>query len=156
MTRIEVISNLPDINKLDDIIHLVQRQMKVIGGNSEYGRIKDALYNALQPSKRAMLFICLSDSNITQGFAFGNVCSGLETGADYFWINELYIDSSFRKKNIASELLSFIENWAEENQIKYVACSTACKNIPAHCLYKKNGFSVNQTMWVDKTIEKHN
>jgi len=152
MTEVKVIKDLSDTNNLDDIILLIQKQMKVIDGNTEYGRIKKALYNALQTSNKAVLFLCLSDGNMKQGFAFGNICSGLETGADYFWINELYIDPLFRNKNIASELLVFIEKWAKKNQIKYVACSTGCRNIPAQKLYKKNGFSVNKTMWVDKTI----
>ena len=153
MYQIEIIKKIEEIESLDKIIRLIQKQMTVIGGPSDVQHIKGALENALKPESRSVLFLWYSESNDIGAFAFSNICAGLETGADYLWINELFVDDKFRKKNVASEIIQFIEKWAKENQIKYIACTTGLTNEPAQKLYKKNGFDIHKTMWVDKSIE---
>ena len=63
------------------------------------------------------------------------------------------MDEPFRHKGIASKMLQFIENWSKEKNIKYVACTTGLKNELAQKLYRKNGFEIDQTLWVGKEIE---
>lgn len=83
---------------------------------------------------------------------YGNICAGLESGGDYFWINELFVSEDSRKQKIASSILSIIEDWAKKESIKYVACIAGLKNIPAQKLYKKNNFKLDETIWIDKNI----
>ena len=135
------------------IIRLIQKQMTVIGGCSDFMHIKGALENALKPESRCALFLWFSEAIEIGAFAFSNICAGLETGADYLWINELFVDDLFRQRNVASEMIQFIEKWAKENQIKYIACTTGLMNEPAQKLYKKNDFEIHKTMWVDKSLK---
>ena len=153
MYQIKIIKKIEEIESLDIIIRLVQKQMTVIGGHSDFQHIKDALKNALRPESRSVLFLWYSELNEIGAFVFSNICAGLETGADYWWINELFVDDVFRKRNVASEMIQFIEKWTKKNQIKYIACTTGLTNEPAQKLYKKNGFDLHKTMWVDKSIE---
>lgn len=153
MYQIKIIKNIEEINSLYKLIRLVQKQMTVIGGCSDSLHIKGALENALKPDSRSVLFLWYSESNDIGAFAFSNICAGLETGADYLWINELFVDDDYRKRNIASVMIQFIEKWTKENQIKYIACTTGLTNVPAQELYKKNDFELHKTIWVDKSIE---
>ena len=153
MYQIKIIKNIEEIESLDKLIRLVQKQMTVIGGCSDSLHIKGALENALKPESRSVLFLWYTESNDIGAFAFSNICAGLETGADYLWINELFVDDEFRKRNAASEIIQFIEKWSRKNQIKYIACTTGLTNIPAQNLYKKNGFDIHKTIWVDKSIK---
>ena len=43
------------------------------------------------------------------------------------WINEIYIESEYRRKGKASEILEFIEKWAKDKEIKYIATMTSKK-----------------------------
>jgi GNAT superfamily N-acetyltransferase len=150
---IKIIKNIEEIESLDKLIRLVQKQMTVIGGCSDFLHIKGALENALKPESRSVIFLWYTESNDIGAFAFSNICAGLETGSDYLWINELFVDDEFRKRNVASEMIQFIEKWVKENRIKYIACTTGLTNESAQKLYKKKGFDIHKTMWVDKSIE---
>jgi GNAT superfamily N-acetyltransferase len=85
-------------------------------------------------------------------FAFGNVGSGLETGSDYLWLNELHVDHPFRRRGLASRMLEFVRDWADETGISYMACVTGMKNMPAQALYEANGFDLSPVMWVDTRV----
>lgn len=150
---IQVINNIKELNNLDKVVELIKKQMLYIGASADEMRIKDSLENALQENKRAVLFISISEEDDYQSFAFGNVSSGLESGGDYLWINELFVDTKFRRLNLASNMLSFIESWCADNAVKYIACSTGEDNTSAQALYIKNAYQVEKTIWVDKSIK---
>lgn len=149
---IRVIRNYSDIPSEDQLLKMMGDQMSHIGSSADIERLKSALKNALKAESRVRLFLSISEDEELQGFAFANICSGLESGADYLWINELHIDKEFRQKGVAEELLEFIEKWAVEKNMPYMACITSSLNAPAQTLYKKKGFSISETLWVDKTM----
>lgn len=151
MQEIQVIRNKDDLDTVKDLITIILEQMKAIGSEKNYTHVKNAVDNALSESNRSIFFLYRNEYSI-KAFAYGNICAGLESGADYFWINELYISENFRNKHIASKILSFIEDWAKSEDIKYVACITGLKNAPAQKLYQKNGFGLEKAIWVDKNI----
>jgi GNAT superfamily N-acetyltransferase len=150
--KIEVISNKIELKNREKLIQLVLKQMETIGSKKSYKQIEDAIDNALSDNKRSLFFLSYIKNDIA-AFAFANICAGLESGADYLWINELYVEENFRRKNIASEIISFIEIWTKKQRIKYIACITGVDNISAKKLYQKKGYNLNKTIWVDKRIE---
>ena len=158
MSEIEIVESLTDLNNRDDLIELIQKQISSYGGNSQYDRIGNAVNNALvnnalKKESRSLFFIWSDYKTRMGAFVFANICSGLESGADYLWINELYVDESFRKRGVASQILQFIEQWSKKNEIVYIACSTGVQNNSARELYGKNGYNLDQTIWVDKTLQ---
>lgn len=150
---IKVIKSFSDIPSEQDLLKMIGEQMSHIGSSSESKRLRSALKNALKSESRAYLFLSISEKEELQGFAFTNICSGLESGADYLWINELHIDEKFRKKGLAEEILSFIKLWAIKKSMPYMACISSSSNTPAQTLYKKMGFEISETLWVDKNLE---
>jgi len=152
LQKIQIVRNKDDFDAVEDLIQIILKQMSAIGSEKDYYHIKNAVDNALSKSNRSVFFLYQKDFSI-EAFAYGNICAGLESGADYFWINELFVSEDIRNQQIASNILSFIEDWAKTENIKYIACITSLKNSPAKKLYLKNGFELNETVWVDKTIE---
>jgi ribosomal protein S18 acetylase RimI-like enzyme len=56
------------------------------------------------------------------------------------WINRLAVDTEFRRKNIAKQLVSQAEKWFEEIGLEVFACVIEGNNIPSIELFKKLGY----------------
>ena len=138
-----------DIKKLSKI---VLKQMEFIGSSHNYEKINTIIENTLKNDK-ALFFIKINENKEYVGFVFGNIGSGLESGAEYLWINELYVEKEYRRKNIATEIFNFVEKWAKENGIKYIATMTSKMNKGAIKFYKNIGYKLSDIKWVDKNIE---
>lgn len=152
MEEIKVAEKGSNPENIEQLTLLILGQMEAIGSKKDRYHVERAVTNALRDSSNAVFFLYFKDGTPI-AFAFGNVCAGLETGADYLWLNELFVDKNFRKMNVASEIISFIENWSKERNIKYMACITGSENVPAQNFYTKHGFELSKTVWVDKLIE---
>jgi GNAT superfamily N-acetyltransferase len=137
-----------EINKLAKI---VIKQMEFIGVKNNLEPTGNAIKNALK-NDRAIFFIKLNENRDYVGFAFGNIGSGLETGSDYLWINELFVEPEYRRKKIATEFFCFIEKWARDNEIKYIAAMTSKKNKSAINFYKNAEYGLSDVKWIDKHI----
>lgn len=148
---IRTIQGDSEIRDIDQLIDLIEKQMRFIGANSSSEQIRKAINN-ISKNNRALFWVKVSEAGDFCGFAFGNIGSGLETGADYLWINELYVVPECRKKNIASEIINYIENWAKQNNIKYIALIADQDNQKALKFYEKAGYEFSSLMWVDKTL----
>jgi ferredoxin len=48
----------------------------------------------------------LANRSTILGFAFANVCAGLEVGGEYLWINELHVASGARRRGIGGGILA--------------------------------------------------
>ncbi len=152
MWTFEVIEDYVEIPGKEELISAIGQQMRGYGADPDPLRINASLQNALSEGKRARLFLVLNETHTVIGFAFGNICSGLESGGDYLWINELFITPAYRKQHIARQLLYFIEKWVKDFGIVYVACSTGTTNEVAQKLYSSCGYEISPTLWVDKSL----
>ena len=146
------VQNYSEVSDIEKLISIVSKQMKFIDANDDPERIGKAIKNALKENKRAIFFLKANDEKEYCGFAFCNISSGLESGADYLWINELYVEPEYRGIGVSSEIMCFIENWARENGIKYIATVTGKTNETAMNFYKKTGYELGEIVWVDKKL----
>ena len=153
MSNIKIIKKIEELDSIEPLLRIIQNQLDTYGSYSEYNKVKNALINALKSESRALFFLWYSDDNKLGAFVFANVCSGLDSGADYFWLNELYVDEVYRKKGVATELLKFIDLYAKENSIYYISCSTWNGNTNALKLYNKNNFKSEPVIWIDKRVD---
>lgn len=151
--NIQVIEKHREIKNVDAVADLISKQMMVIKGEAEYDKILTSLKKSLSKSSRARLFLIEDDAGSYAGFAFGNVCSGLESGGDYLWINEIFVDQIYRGKKLGSRLIQFIEDWCKLNDIGYIACITGLSNTKAKRLFEKNEYGLNELIWVDKELD---
>jgi len=150
---VHIIQNYSEISDVNKLVKIISKQMKFIGSSNNPERIKVAIKNALIENKRTIFFVKINDVMDYCGFAFCNICSGLETGADYLWINELYVEYEYRRKGCASEIMNFIENWSIKNGIKLIVTSTGKKNKTAMRFYKSKDYELSKTVWVEKFIK---
>ena len=59
---------------------------------------------------------------------------------DYAYITDVVVAKNYRKKGIASELVSAIENWVRSKNIKFILATVLTKNNPSEQLFTRNGF----------------
>jgi len=152
MLRVETYSCENPLVETAPLIPLIRSQMEAIGVPKSSEHVSRALLNAFQPGSRAVLFVGYGESGRPTAFAFGNAAAGLEAGADYFWLNELYVDPACRRQGYAEAMLANIENWLKQREIRYIALATGENNIAAQKLYAKNGYDVDGIIWVDKKL----
>ncbi len=103
---------------------------------------------------KSNIFFVMEDDNKIVGFIDGNVPD------DEWWykekvayINHLCVDSSYRKKGIAIELMAEFEKVAKELGAKYLRLLAFPDNKPAVSFYKKNGFT-EYSIYYNKVIKK--
>lgn len=152
MLRVEVYNSESPMENTASIFHLIQKQMEYIGSPKSLEQIEQALTNIFRSNSGAVIFVGYDNYGLPAAFAFGNLCAGLESGGDYFWLNELYVDASCRNLGYADTLLSYAEDWLKGRGVKYIACVTGRENIAAQNLYRKKGFVLDSAVWVDKKI----
>ena len=148
---IQVIKEMSEIKDIKQLISLIKKQLPY-DSHHDSRKILGSLENALSRKSSAVLFLCQSDQGTYQGFVFANVASGLESGGDYLWINELYIDEKYRHQSLGSQLIEFIEDWCKANELKYILCITHQDNLNAKAFYKNQGFNLSEVTWVSKKV----
>jgi len=149
---VKVIKNISDRFLIEKLQKIVEKQMAFIGSQHNSEKMYSAIENALKNS-RAMFFVSVNEGDEYTGFAFCNICSGLETGADYLWLNEIYVEAEYRRRRIASGIIEFIEKWAVENKIKYIATMTSRNNEKSKGLFNSMKYESEDIIWIDKHIE---
>lgn len=152
MSKIDIIDNFSNIENLSNVVDLIQDQFKTYGVTKKAEEIIKSLENALSFKSRSVLFLMKDEADIAIGFSFGNICSGLESGGDYLWLNELFISECYRNKGLGKTLVTFIETWCLEKDIRYISCSTGVKNVKAQTFYKSMAYDLSEIFWVDKSI----
>ncbi len=152
MLRIVAYQNDLPAEYAASIFRLFQKQMKSIGTPKSLAYIERAAANMFQERSQTVVFIGYENENVPVAFAFGNIGVGLQSGGDYFWLNELYVDVDCRRNGYATVLLAYVENWLKEKGIRYMACVTGSQNTAAQRLYQKNGFETEALVWVEKNL----
>lgn len=137
----------------ETLIPLIQRQMDAIGAHKTVEDIKKALLNAMKPESSAVLFVG-SVQDLPIAFAFGNLGTGLASGGQYFWLNEIHVDAAYRGLGYGALLLNGVESWLKERRIFTMAGVTGLDNKPAQGLFKNQGFEQEALIWVEKTIKE--
>jgi len=141
-----------EIADFSHVVQLIQKQMQFIGYTKTSDEIVSVIRNAMKSGSRSVFFVAYEEDETAAGFAYGNVCSGMENGGDYLWLNELYVSPECRNQGLGSDLLSFVQAWAKANGCVYVAMVTHPTNERAQDLYRSNGFELEQLVWVDKYL----
>ena len=135
--------------ELDVLVDLMYQQMIDINSEKDRPSIESAINNALKPESRTIFFLAKQNEN-TVGIAFINVCSGIESGGDYVWINELQILPQYRGKGFGAELLKHVVAWAKSKNIKSVLSVAGVKNKISQSLFKSAGFEIEDIKWIKK------
>lgn len=152
MSHIAAYQNSEDILDYEKVVTLVQRQLSFIGYSHTREEVASELRNSMKQGSRAALFVAYEDDDSAIGFAYGNICCGLETKGDYFWVNELYVAVECRNQGLGSTLLEHVQRWAKGMGCAYLAMVTHPTNQNAQALYRDLGFELEPLVWVDKYL----
>lgn len=149
MSNIVVYQHDENILSFEEVVSMVQQQMSFIGYNQTRDEVVLEIRNSMKKESRSSLFVAYEEDATAIGFAYGNMCCGLETKGDYFWLNELYVSVDSRKQGLGSELLEFVQTWTKEQGCGYLAMVTHPTNKKAQSLYRDLGFELESLVWVD-------
>ncbi|MGF6354443.1 ribosomal protein S18 acetylase RimI-like enzyme [Paenibacillus sp. 4624] len=74
------------------------------------------------------------------------------------WIlNDLFVDSKYRKQGIARKLMQAVMKQAKKQQILRIVLSTAISNQQAQALYESEGYTQDQSfMYYECNVEREN
>ena len=147
--RIIVYQHSENIVDIEGVITLIEQQMTFIGYHQTREEILNEMMNSMKVISRSVLFVAYNDIHKAIGFAFGNVCSGIETHGDYFWLNELFVPKEQRNHGLGSFLLDFVKQYGKDQGYGYIAMVTHPKNQNAQAFYKRQGFELENLIWVD-------
>jgi ribosomal protein S18 acetylase RimI-like enzyme len=149
VSNIVVYRHNENIIDKENVITLVQQQMAFIGYTHTREQVELELKNSMKEESRSILFVAYREEHVAIGFAYGNVCCGLETKGDYFWLNELYISLDYRNSGIGARMLCFIRKYCKDSGYNYIAMVTHPNNHNAQKFYMKQGFELEELIWVD-------
>ncbi|MDD3058139.1 MAG: GNAT family N-acetyltransferase [Sphaerochaeta sp.] len=145
---IEVYEHTLEIIDYEGVLDLLGGQLTFIGYSPSRGEVASVLDNAMKQGSRSVLWVAYSQEQAV-GFAFGNVCCGLESGGDYLWLNELYVSEKARLQGLGSLLLETVRSWAKLRGCTYLALVTHPSNVRAQHLYQEAGMELENLVWVD-------
>ena len=86
-----------------------------------------------------IVFVAKSDENIV-GFVIASLDDGL------IWIDWIGVDSEFRGKGIAKQLLNHIEQYAKDNKVHKIWCDCRTNNSLAQMLWVSAGYNKITTL----------
>lgn len=149
MKQVKMFSQYEQIESKNEVILLIKEQMISIKANKSEEEIDQALRNALREEKSAFLFVCYEEKEVV-GFIFGNMNSGIESGKDYFWINEIHVKEVKRREKIGSLMIEYLEGWLKSKGVGYIAGMTGKSNEASRGMFGKLGFDQGEVVWIDK------
>ena len=137
MLAVTLHDTLDSITRLDALLDLLRAQLPDTD-------VRASLARVLQPGSTAKLLV-LSEGDGAEpvGFAFINVGSGLESGGDYLWLNEIHV---------TERMMDFLADWARRNRIRAIYGICAESNHGAQSFYRRLGFATEQACWLSKSL----
>ena len=75
-----------------------------------------------------------------QGVLLANRNWSVKFGGQSLWIESLYVDPEARRNGYGRQMVGFVLDWAEENDIRGVDLEAYRGNTPASILYRSLGF----------------
>lgn len=125
MNSTNILITKMDKNDVDEILNLQQNNNNNI--LSKLSILEDLDNNSIY-------FIAKCDRTIV-GYIAANLLY------DHIDILSVLVDNSYKRKHIASTLLSYVITYAKENKITDILLEVRTSNIPAQKLYEKFGFN---------------
>ena len=147
MNIIEITNS--NTNETDALVDLLHQQMMDINSKKSRAAIESAVKNALKPESRVVFFLAKQNENPV-GAAFINICSGIESGGDYVWLNEIQILPRYRGNGLGSELLNHVINWSKCKNIKSILSVSGTNNSISQGMFKSAGFEIEDIKWIKR------
>jgi GNAT superfamily N-acetyltransferase len=147
MLAVTLHDTLDSIPRLEALLELLRAQLPKTD-------VRSSLARALLPGSPARLLV-LSEAGSAEpvGFAFFNIGSGLESGGDYLWLNEIHVSPQYRGQGGGRKMMDYLADWARHNRIQAICGVCSVSNHGAQSFYRRLGFATEQACWLSKRLE---
>ena len=117
-----------------------------------YETSKAVIEELIKTNDREIICIAYED-NIAVGFCSGLIVRSICYNTGRMEIESLFVRDEYRRKNVATELVKFMEKEAIKRNLFHFHILVNIDNTSAVKLYKKLGFNDSGEILLDKTIE---
>lgn len=131
------------LNELELVSHLFDLYRQFYDQKSDLNSAKKFLSNRIM-NNESEIFLAVEE-NINSGMGFVQLYPSFSSvGMKRLWIlNDLYVDSEYRKKGVAQKLIERAVELAHQTNASTIILETQTSNTDAQKLYEKIGFRKN-------------
>ena len=140
MMKIKIV-DLSDLDNLHELNKLFN-----------YETSKAVIEELIKTNDREIICIAYED-NIAVGFCSGLIVKSICYNTGRMEIESLFVRDKYRRKNVATELVKFMEKEAIKRNLFHFHILVNKDNTSAIKLYEKLGFNDSGEILLDKTIE---
>ena len=138
-----MVIKIVDLNDLDSLYELNKL--------FDYETSKEVIEELIKTNDREIICIAYVD-NIAVGFCSGLIVKSICYNTGRMEIESLFVREEYRRKNVATELIKFMEQEAIKRKLFHFHILVNKDNISAIKLYEKLGFNDAGEILIDKTI----
>lgn len=151
MSKIVKLTSRSDKKLKDLVVKLFSLQMNAIGDKKSKSDIQAALDISLRKNSNSHTLVVL-DEEKPIGLCFFNICTGIQSGGKYIWINEIFVVKEHRKAGIAKEMIDVLEKFAAKNKCVYILAQRDIGNLLSAKLFESVGFEQSKVIWISKKV----
>ena len=140
MIEVNFINNMTEFLDANQIILLLKDQMEYIGSPKTNEQLMKTIQLAFQNENSKLLVI--NENSHVIGFAFFNICIGMESAGKYLWLNEMHIHKNYRSRGYGKILMEELLKWCEENEILRVMAMMDESEVRTKKFYQKFNFDI--------------
>lgn len=115
MYEVKFINTMDEFLEATQIVLLLKDQMEYVGSPKTNEELMETIKLTFKNDNSKLLVI--SENSHIIGFAFFNICIGMESSGKYLWLNEMHIHTEYRSKGYGKILFDEMVKWCEENKI---------------------------------------
>lgn len=127
--------------QISDINQYAKLCDELFGSQTNLDELKKALKKILMNEDYVLVGIKNEDGEL-MGSVMGILCQDTVGDCRPFVVLEnLIVSTKYRKMGLGKKLITFIENWARENNSYFVMFMSLAKRKEAHAFYESMGYS---------------
>lgn len=152
MYEVKFVNSMDEFLDTTQIIPLLKDQMIYIGSPKTNEQLMKTIQLAFQHENAHLVVI--SDNSHVIGFAFFNICIGMESSGKYLWLNEMHIHENYRARGYGGSLYQEIIKWCDKNQVVRIMGIVDDNDERQKKFYKKNGAEISNLNVLSMVLKK--
>ncbi len=140
MYDVSFVKNMEEFLEHTQIISLLQDQMEYIDSpktNDELLKTFKLVFK--EPNAH---LVVISENGHVVGFAFFNICVGMESAGKYLWLNEMHVHKDYRSRGIGGILFNEIKKWCLNNDVVRLMGVAEGTEVRTKQFYKNHGAEI--------------
>lgn len=140
MYDVNFVNSMEEFLEHTQIISLLQDQMEYIGSPKTNSELLET-FKLVFSNDNAHLIVISEQGHIV-GFAFFNICIGMESAGKYLWLNEMHVHKDYRSRGIGKFLFNELTKWCKDNDVVRLMGMADETEKRTKEFYKQNGADI--------------